>query len=137
MIGLTTCLKLIYQAQMEIIWHHFYFNGPVSGLAMYQGEKVWFSPDRELMYDQLSDNSFERMFRVYHLNPDQLCFVEETQEEYRTKVGFNREHDGTKYKPIFKSEAKYVSPIIEETLKSKPGPLISMKDCVNYFPRFN
>jgi len=83
--------------QIKILWVHDDFEGPMNGLAEYQGEKMWFS--RSLIPIAISSTDVpvgdsetceSRSMRVYaltRLTPETLCRVEENHVAYCNETG--------------------------------------------------
>lgn len=70
-------------SEVRLIWHSDFYDGPLSGLAEWQGQRYWFK--REYDSDEL---------RLYALTPDELAHEEAVHEAFRTHVGTHCDYDG-------------------------------------------
>jgi hypothetical protein len=66
-----------------MLWHSNYYDGPLSGLAVYKGKKVWF----DCIQDEY-DNLFNiRVFGLYELSDEELEDEESWHQFFCDNVG--------------------------------------------------
>lgn len=78
------------QPDLRMLWHSEYWDGPLSGMAEYNGEMVWF---------ECCNDSFDglRLFKLYRLSPEQIRSETKRHELFRKHVGWHADH-GENYK---------------------------------------
>lgn len=76
------------QPDLKMIWHSGFWDGPLSGLAEYNGEKVWFDCVEDV------DNQIRR-YAVYRLSTEELREVERNHKRFEKMVGYHCNHDET------------------------------------------
>jgi hypothetical protein len=74
------------QPDLEMWWHSNYWDGPLSGMAKYNGEWVWFDCIEE------DDYNGDRIFALYRLTEEQLKGETAHYFEFREKVGSHCDH---------------------------------------------
>ena len=91
----------IPQSHIKILWVHDDFEGPMNGLAEYQGEKVWFSrsyipttiSSTDIpVDDEISDSPPVRFYTLRRLSPDILGAVEDNHAAYCKETGAPLNH---------------------------------------------
>lgn len=89
------------QPDLTLVWHEGYYDGPLSGVALFNNEYVWFNYVDE-------DDTGNRKFAIYTM-PDQ--FREEKfrrHQHFQQAVGYHCDHDPNVYKPFgHKDEKKF------------------------------
>ena len=87
---------------LKMLWHVDYYDGPLSGIAEYQGERVWFA------IVQLHDEEPlvpECMFGLYRLTSEELNFEEVSHQRFRDLVGSHTDY-GEEYQPFTSNTKK-------------------------------
>jgi hypothetical protein len=84
-------LPRIERGEIRLLWHHAFWDGPLSGLCLYQGRKCWF--ERCAEGDEEGADGFYRRFLLLELSPEQLADEERWHELFRQKVGTHTDHD--------------------------------------------
>ena len=82
------------QPDLEMMWHENYYDGPISGVAKYHGEYVWF---------EMTEEDYEtghREFGLYHMTPEKMGEVFRRHREFQRCVGYHCDHDPAVYKPF-------------------------------------
>jgi len=69
--------------KLQMLWYDSYWDGPMSGLATYNGEKVYFEMDED-RYENIFD---VRTHKVYKLSVEELKEIEYWHERFRKDVG--------------------------------------------------
>ena len=89
-----------------MLWENDHHDGPLSGIALYQGKKVWFDyiewggyqfmdpsqnpvSSSEIVYRQYTP----RIFGLYELTPQELALQEEIHRRFQQCVGYHWDHD--------------------------------------------
>jgi hypothetical protein len=70
--------------EIKIIFATNWWDGPLSGLCLYNGEKHWFQATEE-WYEE--DKPYWRRFAVVKLTPEQIVDEEKWHELFKEKVG--------------------------------------------------
>ena len=81
------------QPDLKMLWHCNYWDGPLSGVALYEGEHVWFELTDD---DDYGDN---RVFSLYRLNPEDKEEIFKQHKEFQEAVGYHTDHDPEVHKP--------------------------------------
>lgn len=71
----------------RILWHHDYWDGPLSGIALFNGERVWFSMNSEDGY-----LARRRTYKLYRLTPELLALKEHWHSLFVKHVGNHTEY---------------------------------------------
>ncbi len=107
------------QPDLKMLWHHGYYDGPLSGVAEYNGVKVWFELDEEDDYQQ-------RTYAVYMLSPDETIQLVQLHKDFQDMVGYNCDY-GDLYAPYTKNPrfnefyTKYKDRDVDYTKNTKIG----------------
>lgn len=109
-------LRIETSGKTRLLWHSNYWDGPHSGLMLWDGEKAWFNSYDEKFYtvELSSDEIVEmfnnepneyweeedffdyvsvRYFNVYHIDTRTLKELEDNHELFRTYVGTHTDYD--------------------------------------------
>jgi hypothetical protein len=78
--------------KIYMLWHSNYYDGPLSGMALYEGKKVWFECD-EWEHDNLYHM---RTFNLYELSEEEIAEEEYWHELFRKHVGWHSDY-GDRY----------------------------------------
>lgn len=74
--------------ELKMLWYDDYYDGPLSGLALYNNKKVWFN-----MKENRYDNIFHtRTFNIYELTKEQLEEEEYWHHRFRNEVGHHTDY---------------------------------------------
>lgn len=89
------------QPDLVLVWHENYWDGPLSGIALFNNEYVWFDCIEE-------DDIGDRKFAIYKMSDK---FREEKfkrHQHFQQAVGYHCDHDPNVYKPFgHKDEKKF------------------------------
>lgn len=97
-----------------MLWETNHWDGPLSGVALYQGRKVWFEHiewggyqfSDETMFSEDLDRSSRyyvpRTFGLYELTPRELALQEEIHRRFQQCVGYHWDHDSKVAKSALK-----------------------------------
>jgi len=109
--------------QAKILWVHDDYEGPMNGLAEYQGEKLWFkrssmpdiisSTDVPVPSDDSQSSSTTRVYVLLKLDPKMLDMIEQNHISYCNETGAPLNHGDPiklrKKKQIVKADfSKYI-----------------------------
>jgi len=72
------------KTEIVMLWHQGFYDGPLNGVAEYQGRKVWFQ-----LVDYEEDHWF---YDIYELSDDDIKVLIERHELFQTLVGFHTDH---------------------------------------------
>jgi hypothetical protein len=76
--------------EIRLLWHADYWDGPLSGVLLYHGERCWFEVVEE--GDSDADGWFRRCV-ILRLSTAQLAEEERWHELFRAKVGTHTDYD--------------------------------------------
>jgi len=109
----------IPESEVRILWYDNYYDGPLVGLCIVRGEKLWFEMEDEkhekvYLTDELLDPDDDepdfdvhrtRVFHLYRLTREQLRDKEEKHDAFREHVGWHCDFslDGKRYKSFHKN----------------------------------
>lgn len=119
----------------EIYWHRSFWDRPLSGLAMYRGQFVWFlqideikvsittiefdklTADQQDSYDLIDGvySRFEYFYNFYHLSQEQIDKVQLEHKVFEQQIGKHCNHYPGTYAPFNK---------IEFTMSDSPVPIL-------------
>lgn len=112
---------------LKMLWHHDFRKYPISGLAEYQGEKVYFTiknePVKIVTYSHDVCNTLDKLklsyniddyevelavisvrnklsYDIYRLSPHILKQFEKLHNDFDKAVGYHTWHDPAVYKPF-------------------------------------
>lgn len=83
------------EPQVEMLWHSGYYDGPLSGMALLDGEKmVWFHCDKWGGYDDedLTNDFGHRTFGLYELTEEEMAAEIIQHEHFRQHVGHHTDY---------------------------------------------
>jgi len=93
------------QPDLKMLWHSGYYDGPLSGMAEYNGEMVWFQcnwsyPPIEDIHNIIETDSHRRyaLYRLSDEDREELC----RHQMFRDMVGYHSDHDPDTYAPFTK-----------------------------------
>ena len=78
------------QPDLTMLWHNGYYDGPLSGVAEYNGNKVYFDCIEEV------DETGARIYGLYELSPEDIEYEEHWHNLFRDMVGCHTDY-GDKY----------------------------------------
>jgi len=85
------------------LWHSGYYDGPLSGVVEYKGEKHYFDLLKEYNSRKLRRKIY-RTFKLYLLTPKQLESMLYWHNEFRLHVGTHTSYSWNENKNIYKRE---------------------------------
>jgi len=77
--------------KLEMIWHCNYYDGPLSGVARYNEELVWFDVVEAGGWIT-EDECEERTFQLYRLSKEDMDETIRRHELFRDMVGHHSDH---------------------------------------------
>lgn len=80
----------------EMMWHSDYYDGPLSGMALYEGNKVWFQVDT---FEEDEPYQGLRTFKLYKLSEEEIAEDEKWHILFRKHVGSHCDY-GNHYEPV-------------------------------------
>jgi len=89
-------LPRIDRADVRLLWHSDFWDGPINGLCLYQGRKCWF----EACAEGEQDDGFYRRYLVLILTKGQLDEEEFWHELFRRKVGTHTDYGDAERKVL-------------------------------------
>lgn len=96
-------MSKISRDQVKFLWHSNYWDGPLSGMCLYQGQKYWFeiidefwSPKPDEVEENFSDDydpTRTRTFKLIELSPEQLKDETVWHRYFQIMVGRHCDYD--------------------------------------------
>jgi hypothetical protein len=86
----------IDRADVRLLWHVDFWDGPRSGMLVYRGEECWFQVVAESKDD---DTAWYRRFVVLRLSPEQHAEECRWHELFRSKVGVHTDYEAPEQRP--------------------------------------
>ncbi len=80
------------EIDLEMCWHHNYYDHPLSGMALYNGEYVWF--------EALGEVEEDAPYGLYHLSDEDLTLVFNQHKDFQECVGYHTDHHPDVFKPF-------------------------------------
>jgi len=74
------------EPDLQMLWHNGYYDGPLSGMAMYNDEHVWFDCINETDYG-------DRIFALYRLDEKTKDEMYRRHRLFQELVGYHCDHD--------------------------------------------
>jgi hypothetical protein len=81
------------QPDLEMLWHCNYYDGPLSGVAKYNGEWVWFDCKEDC------DNG-DRSFSLYSMSEEMKAELIRVHNMFRECVGHHTDHHPDWHSPF-------------------------------------
>jgi hypothetical protein len=81
-------VQQIDRGEIRLLWHWDFWDGPISGLCLYDHEKYWF--------EMCWEGETSRRFVIRRLSPEQLADALKWHELFREKVGTHCDYDETR-----------------------------------------
>jgi hypothetical protein len=83
-------------ADVRLLWHADFWDGPRSGMLVYRGEECWF----QVIAESEDDNpDWYRRFVVLRLTPEQHAEEKRWHELFRAKVGVHADYEKQETRP--------------------------------------
>jgi hypothetical protein len=89
--GVSENLPQIARQAVRLLWHDDYWDGPLSGMLLYQGKEYWFQMIAE--NDDPDLVAFYRRFAVLELTEAQLQEEHKWHTLFQEKVGTHTDYD--------------------------------------------
>lgn len=88
------------------LWHSGYYDGPLDGMVLYEGEQLWAevaeecqhwveAPEDDEDHDVISTCGFYRRYRITRLTTEAFAETTRRHELFRQMVGHHADHDET------------------------------------------
>lgn len=94
---------------VRILWHCGYYDGPLNGIAEYQGRRYWYSATNGESYDT-------RVYELLDLSAEQLADEEYWHALFCEHVGIHTDYDEHGKRPCWvpgKNSTKFYGPFRE------------------------
>lgn len=78
----------------RILWHSGFYDGPLSGMCLYNDEKHWFRLHEE------NEDTGDRTFEIIKPTPEQLKIEEDRHALFQAHVGIHTDYDENGKRPI-------------------------------------
>ena len=76
----------------RILWHSGYWDGPTSGMCMFNDKKCWF--ETEELGGWLDEDTCEpRLYKILEISDEQIRDLEERHHRFRKYVGSHTDYD--------------------------------------------
>ena len=82
--------------EVRLLWYCDYWDGPLSGICFYQGQRYWF----EAIEPEKENYGYPRRVGIYILSTEELQAEEESQQRFQASVGMHTTYDEQDQRPI-------------------------------------
>lgn len=85
------CLQLppITRTDVRLLWHFDFYDGPISGMLLFNGRRCWF----QMVAENEEPNGWYRRFLIVALSEEQIATEERWHELFREHVGHHTDYD--------------------------------------------
>jgi hypothetical protein len=83
-------------AEVRLLWHVDFWDGPRSGMLAYRGQECWY---QVVAQSEDDDAGWYRRFVVLRLSPEQYAEERRWHELFRAKVGVHTDYEEQKQRP--------------------------------------
>jgi hypothetical protein len=104
---------------VRLLWHCRYWDGPLTGICRYQGERYWFAAIDPFDEEKVEYVSPRRM-GLYQLSPEELRVQEGSHQQFQRYVGMHTDYDEKEQRPIGAVRPKDEWNKFEAWLKQQP-----------------
>ena len=80
-----TIETILNHKDFKMLWANDWYDGPLSGMALYKNEKCFYFLEDILFEDVI--NRYKWLYKVYKLTPEQINYEEEKQKCFVENVG--------------------------------------------------
>jgi hypothetical protein len=87
----------IDRADVHLLWHSAFWDGPLSGMVLYRGELCWCQMVAESDPDSAE---WYRHFAVIRLSDEQRAEEQRWHDLFREKVGRHTDYDENQQRPV-------------------------------------
>jgi hypothetical protein len=84
---------------VHLLWHCGYWDGPLSGVCLYQGDRCWFEAI-DPFDEERDDYVYPRRAGLYRLSPEELHVQEELHRQFQRYMGMHSEYDENEQRPF-------------------------------------
>jgi hypothetical protein len=83
------------KSDIRLLWHSGYWDGIISGLLLFKGEKYWFQMIKEGADIIYNEGNERRIYLIVELSGFELTKLEYWHDLFKEKVGTHTEYDDT------------------------------------------
>lgn len=96
-------MKQIQRSEVEYLWHVGYWDGPLSGICIYNDEVCWFQNFSEDFEPTNNPEMLDRIrkFKIYRLSQEQLKFEYDKHACFQQHVGTHCDYDKNKERHVY------------------------------------
>jgi hypothetical protein len=120
----------IDRADVRLLWHADYWDGPRSGMLLYRGEECWFEVVAESEDDAAG---WCRRFAVLRLSLDQHAEEQRWHELFRRCVGRYADYDESGERPVGALELRERWAEFYDTYRQRTRPDFSGNEVLGWF----
>jgi hypothetical protein len=81
------------ESRPRLLWHHNFYDGPLSGICLYQNKEHWFQMVDEIPFKEDDDYRLGRVFVIVELTPEDIKIESSNHNEFRKFVGTHADYD--------------------------------------------
>jgi hypothetical protein len=81
-------VEQVPESSVRMLWHHDYWDGPLSGACMFNNERLWF-----LCFDESHGEDWCRKFVLLRLNEEQWKDIDFRHCLFQDYVGMHTDYD--------------------------------------------
>jgi hypothetical protein len=121
-------LPKIEESHFQLLWDCDYWDGPKSGILLYQKRKLWFQ-----MFNENAETDDHRQFAIIELLESQLDEEEYWHELFKEKVGTHTDYDEYSKRPVGALKPREMWPEFYEIHKNRKPRDFSKNLVVGWF----
>lgn len=125
-------LPQIERADVRLLWHHDFWDGPVSGMVLYRGALCWCQMVAE---NDADAGDWYRRFAVIRLSDEQQTEEQRWHELFREKVGRHTDYDEEGQRLIGGLEPRDQWPAFYDAYRERTPPDFSANEVMGWFER--
>lgn len=90
---------------VRLLWHHDFYDGPLSGMCEHKGERLWF----------MTCNPIDGRFLCHRPTPEQAAVIESSHAKFQRMVGLHTDYDYDANGCRSRGRFSYVNGVTEES----------------------
>ncbi len=84
-----TGIPMLKRADVTLLFHWHYFDGPLEGALEWGGKRYWFSA----VFDEEREDDYGQVLKIMELTDEEWARVDHSQQLFETHVGTHTRYD--------------------------------------------